>query len=122
MEFLTNGPATVRNAVLKAKGLSQDKIDKVVQIAWESQKESKPETVEGTILHDAHLIEGGKTFLITKSLVTGGARGQTLNETISYIEQNILGEFKCYLPEAQKIYEDKEEFAKGFITDLKGNL
>ena len=107
---------------LKRGGVSQGRIDKAVQIAWESQKGSAPETGEGTILHDAHLIEGGKTFLITKSLVTGTARGQTLNETISYIERNILGKFKCYLPEAQKVYEDKEEFAKDFIADLKDNL
>lgn len=107
---------------LKRKGISQDRIDKAVQIAWESQKESKPETVEGIILHDAHLIEGGKTFLITKSLVTGTARGQTLEETISYIERNILGKFKCYLPEAQKIYKKKERFAKCFLANLKNNL
>jgi uncharacterized protein len=107
---------------LKRKGVSQDRIDKAVQIAWESQKESKPETVEGIILHDAHLIEGGKTFLITKSLVTGTARGQTLEETISYIERNILGKFKCYLPEAQKIYKKKEKFAEDFLSNLKNNL
>ena len=107
---------------LKGKGVSQGRIEKAVQIAWESQNGSEPETAEGTILHDAHLIEGGKTFLITKSLVTGTARGQTLEETISYIEQNILGKFKCYLPEAQEIYEEKEEFARDFLADLKGNL
>lgn len=107
---------------LRGRGLPQDRIDKAVRIAWESQKESEPETIEGAVLHDAHLIEGGKTFLITKSLVTGTARGQTLEETISYIEQNILGKFKCSLPEAQKIFEQKEEFAADFIADLKDNL
>jgi uncharacterized protein len=69
---------------LKGEGLSRERIDKAVQIAWDSQKGSEPETAEGTILHDAHLIEGGKTFLITKSLVTGTALGQTLEEMISY--------------------------------------
>jgi uncharacterized protein len=107
---------------LKDKGVSQDKIDEAVKTAWESQKESVPETIEGRLLHDAHLIEGGKTFLITKSLVTGTARGQTLEETISYFERNILGKFKCYLPEAQKIYEEKEQFAKDFLADPKSNL
>ena len=107
---------------LKEKGVSQGRIEKAVQVAWESQKGSEPGTVEGTILHDAHLIEGGKTFLVTKSLVTGTARGQTIEETISYMERNILGKFKCYLPEAQKVYEEKERFAKDFIADLKGDL
>lgn len=107
---------------LKNKGFSQDETERVVKIAWESQKDSRPETAEGLILHDAHLIEGGKTFLITKSLVTGTARGQNLEETISFIEQNLLGKFKCYLPEAQEIYEQKELFAREFLDDLKNNL
>lgn len=107
---------------LQEQGVSQERIDTAVQIARESQKESEPETIEGTILHDAHLIEGGKTFLITKSLVTGTARGQSLEETISSIEKNTLGKYKCYLPEAQKIYEEKERFVKDFLADLKSNL
>lgn len=107
---------------LKEQGLSQERIDKVMQIAWESQKESEPKTMEGTILHDAHLIEGGKTFLITKSLVTGTARGQSLEATISYIEKNTLGKYRCYLPQAQKLYEEAEAFSKDFLADLKRNL
>ena len=107
---------------LKNKGFSESETEKVVKIAWESQKDSEPETAEGSILHDAHLIEGGKTFLITKSLVTGTARGQSLEETISFIEQNLLGKFKCHLPEAQKIYEQKESFAREFLDDLRNNL
>lgn len=107
---------------LKEKGMSQERINKAVQIAWDSQKESEPKTIEGTMLHDAHLLEGGKTFLITKSLITGTARGQTLEETISYFEQKSLGRFKCYLPEAQRIYEEKEKFARDFIAELKSNL
>lgn len=107
---------------LKEKGLSQEDIEKAVQVAWESQKENRPETTEGLLLHDAHLLEGGKTFIIAKSLVTGMARGQTLNQTIRYIEENVLGCFKCYLPEAQKLYEEKEAFAREFLDDLKRNL
>lgn len=33
------------------------------------------------------MIEGGKTYLIVKSLITGSVRGQT----IKYIEDNVLG-------------------------------
>jgi uncharacterized protein len=107
---------------LKTKEIPNEKIDKIVIAAWESQKDSKPKTIEGKILHDAHLIEGGKTFLIVKSLITGTIRGQTLEETISYIEENLIGKFKCYLPEAQKIYKEKERFTKEFLKDLKKNL
>lgn len=107
---------------LKSQGLPDKKINKILQVSWESQKEKIPETLEGKILHDAHLIEGGTTFLIVKSLITGTLRGQTLEETIEYIEKKILGKFTCYLPEAWDIYKKKEEFAKNFLKDLKENL
>jgi hypothetical protein len=41
---------------------------RVVEIHWEFQKESQAETIEGKLLHDAHLLEGGKTFMITALL------------------------------------------------------
>ena len=107
---------------LKAQKLPEEKINKIIKVAWESQKHIKPETIEGKILHDVHLIEGGKTFLIVKSLITGTIRGQTLKETINYIEKNIISKFKCYLPESQRIYKEKEKFAKEFLKDLKKNL
>jgi len=107
---------------LKTEGLSHDKIDKIVQVAWESQKKEIPRTLEGKILHDAHMIEGGKTFLIVKSLITGSVRGQTLEETIEYIEKNILGKGQCYLDEAKEIYAEQQKFAREFIRDLKEGL
>jgi uncharacterized protein len=107
---------------LEDHSLSPSVIDRVVQIAWESQKESAPKTMEGVLLRDAHLIEGGKTFIIAKSLVTGAAREQTLEEIIRFIEERILGKYACSLLEAQGLYEEKEEFARQFIEDLKANL
>jgi uncharacterized protein len=43
-----------------------------------------------SLLHDAHLIKGGKDYLMIKSLVTGVERGQTLEETIQYMKKNII--------------------------------
>ena len=54
--------------------LMPKRIEQAIQIAWESQKEGVPDTIEGRLLHNAHLLEGGKTFIIVKSLVTGTAR------------------------------------------------
>jgi uncharacterized protein len=107
---------------MESKQVAPETVDKVIQVAWESQKEGEPETIEGAVLHDAHLLEGGKTFIITKTLVTGTLRGQTLKETIAYIEQNVLGRFHCCLPESQELYEEKERFARDFLDDLKRNL
>ncbi len=107
---------------LKCEKLSSKMIDKIITVAWESQKDEAAQTLEGKILHDAHMIEGGKTYLIVKSLITGSVRGQTLEKTIEYIENNILGKGICYLPEAQIIYYQQQEFAKDFVKDLKEGL
>jgi uncharacterized protein len=74
------------------------------------------------ILHDAHLIEDGRTFLAVKSLVTGLQRGDTLLDIINYFEKEIDGWFECYLPETSRLYSEKEEFARRFFRDLKKNL
>jgi uncharacterized protein len=107
---------------LKNNGIADDKIKSIIKAAWESQKSEVPDTIEGKILHDAHRIEGGKTYLIVKSLITGSVRGQTLEQTNSYIDNNILGKGCCYLPEAQKIYAEQQEFAMEFIKKLKEGL
>jgi uncharacterized protein len=60
--------------------------------------------------------------MITKSLVTGTARGQSLEETLQYLEEKILGKFECYLPESQRLYAEKEEYTKLFLKDLRSNL
>ncbi|MBX2872992.1 MAG: hypothetical protein KTR30_12850 [Saprospiraceae bacterium] len=59
-------------------GVSLDVTDLIIEVAWESQKEERPTTPEGLLLHDAHLLEGGKYFEIIKSLITGSVRGQSL--------------------------------------------
>lgn len=68
------------------------------------------------------MIEGGKTYLIVKSLITGSVRGQTLEETIRYIEENVLDKGTCYLQEAKTIFKNQQAFAKQFIEDLKEGL
>jgi len=107
---------------LKNSGISEERIKFITKVAWESQKSEIPDTLEGKILHDAHMIEGGKTYLIVKSLITGSVRGQNLEQTISYIENNILGKGCCYLQVAQKVYEEQQKFAVEFIKDLKDGL
>jgi uncharacterized protein len=102
--------------------MPEAKISAALTAAAESQKDSEPVSLEGKILHDAHLIEGGRTFLIVKSLVAGSARGQTVEETISFIEENILGRFKCYLPEASGLYAEKEAYAREFLRELREGL
>ncbi|UUZ92726.1 hypothetical protein LJK87_46790 [Paenibacillus sp. P25] len=84
----------IRDYLMK-KGMEAEIIEKIVQISWESQKEEAPETLEGKLLHDAHMVEGGKTYLIVKALCTGTARGQSLEQTLDYMESRVLGKGQC---------------------------
>lgn len=97
-------------------------IERIIQAAWDSQKSSMPITAEGMLVHDAHMIEGGKTYLIVKSLITGSLRGQDLETTIRYIESNVLDKGICYYEQAQSLYEVQQDFAKAFIVDLKDEV
>ena len=107
---------------LKANGFEDSEIDFVVQTAWDSQKENGPRSMEGKLVHDAHMIEGGKTYLIVKSLITGSVRNQSLIETIKYIDSNVLGKGKCYLAEAQVTYVEQQSFAEDFMNSLRKGI
>jgi len=107
---------------LKSLNLSEERAHLAMKVTRESLKEEVPETLEGKIVHDAHLIEGGRTFMVVKSLVTGSLRGQTLEETIEYVEKSVIGRFSCYLPRSQEIYAEKERFAEDFFEQLRRDL
>jgi uncharacterized protein len=102
--------------------MDSEKINQIIRASWESQADEMPQTLAGKILHDAHLTEGGKTYLVVKSLCTGTARGQTLEQSIDYLEKHILGKRSCCLPEADVLYKEMEEYAKQFIYELKAGL
>ena len=119
--FIYSHEADIK-AWLKTQGVANKDIEKIVQIAFESQREEVPESIEGKILHDAHLLEGGKVYLITKCLITGSLRGQTLLETIDYIEENIIEKSICYLPETKALFKRTNKFTRDFITELKSGI
>ena len=119
--FIYNAEHEV-SAWLVKQNLPDSEIDQIVKIAYESQREETPGTLEGKILHDAHIIEGGKTYLITKCLITGSVRGQSLLETIDYIETNIIDKAVCYLPETIPLLNKANLFTRKFIADLKAGI
>ena len=101
---------------------SDEKISKTIKIAWESQRSEIPETIEGKILHDAHVLEGGKTYLVVKTLITGSVRGQSLIETLDFMEKNVLNQSKCYLPETIPLCEEMNFYTNKFFADLKEGI
>ncbi|MCL2559129.1 MAG: hypothetical protein FWE07_01465 [Turicibacter sp.] len=107
---------------LSEQGFPEEEICQIVKIAYESQRAEVPESIEGKILHDAHLLEGGKVYMVTKCLITGSIRGQTLLETIKYIESNILNKSMCYLPGSSELFKQANLFAEDFIAELKQGI
>jgi uncharacterized protein len=107
---------------MASQGLSRRKAAEILRVASESHKQSEPRTIEGKILHDAHLVVGGRTLMVANFLVTGALRGYSIGHTITYFEENVDGRFKCYLPETRATYSRMEKFAREFFQDLKRSL
>ena len=103
---------------LYSQGCTAEKIEKTVKIAWESQRSEVPETLEGKILHDAHVLEGGKTYVVVKTLITGSVRGQSLTDTLKFMENNVLDKNKCYLPETIPLCDEMNAYTNKFYSDL----
>ena len=103
---------------MKQQNYEDAAISKTLQIAWESQRSEVPQTIEGKILHDAHVLEGGKTYLVVKTLITGSVRGQSLPETLDFMKNHVLNKNACYLPETIPLCEEMNAYANRFFEDL----
>lgn len=107
---------------LRKRGYTEKRISRIVQIAWESQRNEIPATIEGKILHDAHVLEGGKTYLVVKTLITGSVRGQSLKETLEYMEKNVLNRNVCYLPETIPMCEEMNCYTETYLRELQAGI
>ena len=103
---------------LKENDVSDETIEKTIQISWESQRLEEPKTLEGKILHDAHVLEGGTSYTIVKTLITGSLRGQSLEETLKFVKENVLNKNKCYLPETIKMCDEMNRITNEFYNKL----
>ena len=115
--FIYNNEEDIREW-LKEREYSQEEIDSIIEIAWESQRNEIPKTIEGKILHDAHVLEGGKTYPVIKTLITGSLRGQSLKETLKYMNENVFNKNKCYLPETIPLCEEMNEYLYKFYEEI----
>ncbi len=97
-------------------------IDRIITCAKESDKAATPKTLEGKIIHDAHLLEGGVYYGIIKSFITGSLRDQSLHETMDYYKDNILNKFKCAIAKNQKELDDLYDISENIIKDVDNNI
>jgi uncharacterized protein len=105
-------------AFLERAGVQSGVIDRAVTAARESQTDAVPRTREGMLLHDGHLLEGGRSFLLVKTLVTGAARGSALADIVAFWDHHVVGRFRCALPLAQQRYNEQEAFAQAVFAEL----
>ncbi|MBQ8626962.1 MAG: hypothetical protein IJ419_12435 [Agathobacter sp.] len=119
--FIYRDEERIRQWML-SQNYDDETISKTIKIAWESQRSEVPETLEGKILHDAHVLEGGKTYLIVKTLITGSVRGQSLVETLEYMQRNVLDKNKCYLSETIPLCEEMNNYTNGFFEELRKGI
>lgn len=73
-------------------------------------------------MHDAHVLEGGKAYLIVKTLITGSVRGQSLTDTLKYMQKNVLDKNKCYLPETISLCEEMNRYTNSFFDELTAGI
>lgn len=102
---------------LESQRFDGKKVEKIMTAAREAVGTAR--TTEGKVLHDAHLLEGGESHLVVKAITTGNEKGQTVRESISYLEEHVLGKHRCCFPENQRLYDKKESFAKKALVKLK---
>ena len=119
--FIYSDEEKIRQWLIE-QNYNEEMISKTIKIAWESQRSEIPETIEGKILHDAHVLEGGKTYVVVKTLITGSVRGQSLTETLDFMEKNVLNQNKCYLPETIPLCEEMNLYSNNFFADLKEGI
>ena len=113
--FIYSDEPAVRR-FLREQGFPEEDAEAIVRIAWESQRPEVPQTLEGKILHDAHVLEGGRVYAVVKTLITGSVRGQALPETLRYMREHL--DNRCYLPETEPLCADMTAFTKAFADML----
>jgi len=114
--FIYSHEVEIRNWLMN-ENINTRKIELIIEAAYGSQKDRDSISIEGKLLHDAHEIEGGETFLYVKPLITGSVRGQSLFETIAYIETIIDSGF-CYFEHSKKILKTQKKYLKYSFQSL----
>lgn len=113
-----NAEEKIRNSLFSL-GLERTQVIEIMRVAWESGKEASPETREGALLRDAHLIEGGREYQMAKWLTRGGEVGQSLPQSLDFLDSKMIGRYKCSTPKAQKIYEEIETYRRQFVDTVR---
>lgn len=78
-----------------------------------------PETVEEKIVHDANYLGLLGAFGVAKAFTTGGAHGQTYEETVEIFESRWLDRVEFLTPVGQRLAVEGRAYVKAFLRRLR---
>ena len=107
---------------LISEGVSEPQARDIVEIAKRGQREGRPDSLESKILHDAYILEGGKSYAMTRYLIYGYKNNLGIEKTLSYIENSIVPSLRCYLPWTQAQLEEYKAFVQENVTRMREEL
>ena len=102
---------------LRGLGWSEQDIEAAFQSL--SRHLSDPQSNEEKIVHDANYVETLGAFGIAKAFTTGGARGQSLEETADIFEHQYLDKVVFQTPAGKQWAAERKSYAKEFLDRLR---
>jgi HD superfamily phosphodiesterase len=81
-----------------------------------------PVTPEEKIVHDANYVELLGAFGIAKAFTTGGAKGQSYEETAHIFEYEYLDKIKFQTINGKILSEKRRNYAREFLKQLRSEL
>jgi uncharacterized protein len=94
-----------------------DEIEEVFQSLYRHL--TNPQSIEEKIVHDANYIEVLGAFDIAKAFTTGGANGQSIEETANIFEGQYLDKVVFQTPVGKRLSEDRKNYTKEFLISLR---
>lgn len=107
---------------LMEHGVSEPQAEDIIDIAKRGQREGRPNSLESRILHDAYILEGGKSYAMTRYLIYGYKNNLGIDKTLTYIENSIVPSLRCHLPYTQEKLEEYKAFVLRNVQQMRKEL
>lgn len=107
---------------LMSHGVSEPQARDIIDIAKRGQRDGRPNSLESKILHDAYILEGGKSYAMTRYLIYGYKNNLGIEKTLLYIENSIIPSLRCYLPWTQEQLEEYKDFVQENVARMREEL
>jgi uncharacterized protein len=102
---------------LKSLDWTTDEIEEGFQSLYRHL--SNPQSLEEKIVHDANYVETLGAFGIAKAFTTGGAKGQSLEETADRFEHQYLDKVIFHTAVGKRLAEERKHYTKEFLARLR---